>query len=142
MKDSIVKEHLFNHPIRKVWDAISKAEEISTWFIQADFKATPGYKYTFTSPPENNCTQITGEVKSADPFILIYTWVVQDTNTETTVKWVLKEVDEGTQLYLEHSGISGYPGDTAVQMFNSFNGGWDNCVNGLSNYLTETIHAK
>jgi uncharacterized protein YndB with AHSA1/START domain len=142
MKDAIVKEKVFSYPIQKVWNAISKAEEISTWFIQADFKAIPGYKYTFTASPEHNCTQITGEVKSADPFTLIYTWVVQDTAVETVVKWVLEEVEDGTRLYLEHSGISAYPGNSAVQMFESFNGGWDNCVTELNSYLTKEVHAK
>jgi len=47
MKDVIIKEQMLNHSIDKVWNAISKQEEISTWFINADFKAEPGYKYTF-----------------------------------------------------------------------------------------------
>lgn len=49
MKDVIKKEQLFNHPIGTIWNAITKAEEISTWFIKADFKAEKGYKYTFTA---------------------------------------------------------------------------------------------
>ncbi len=141
MNDVITKEHIFKHSIDKVWNAISKAEEISTWFINADFKAEPGYKYTFTAPEEQNCTQITGVVKKANPYTLIYTWIVGDTNTETIVKWELEKLEEGTKLYLEHSGISNYPGDTAVKMFNSFNGGWDNCVSELKNYLKQMIHA-
>lgn len=66
MKDVISKEHLFDHTIDKVWNAISKAEETSTWFI----KAEPGYKYTFTASEEQGCTQITGEVKEANPIRL------------------------------------------------------------------------
>ncbi len=142
MNDIISKEHIFSHPIDKVWSAITKEEEISSWFIKADFKAKPGYRYTFTAPEEQNCTQITGEVKKANPYILIYTWVVANTDTETTVKWELEKTEEGgTRLYLEHSGISNYPGDTAVNMFNSFNGGWDNCVSELKEYLKQIVHA-
>ncbi len=142
MQDAITKEALFNHSIDKVWNAISKAEEISTWFIPADFKAEKGYKYTFTSPPnEKGCTVISGEVKNASPYILIYTWVVADTGVETTVKWELESTEEGTKLYLEHSGISNYAGETAVAMFESFKGGWENCINGLTGYLMESVHA-
>jgi len=140
MKDQITKEQLLPHPINKVWNAITLGEEISTWFIKADFKAKKGYRYTFTSE-ENGCTQITGEVKQADPYTLVYTWIVSETNVETTVTWSLKEIEGGTQLYLEHSGISKYGGETAVQMFDSFSGGWTNCVNGLANYLKEQVHA-
>ncbi len=141
MNDVITKEHVFNHPIDKVWSAISVAEEISTWFIKADFKAEMGYNYRFTSSEEHGCVPITGIVKEANPYTLVYTWVVDDTNVETIVKWVLETVDGGTKLYLEHSGIANYPGDTAVSMFNSFNGGWTNCINELSQYLTKHVHA-
>ena len=142
MKNVITKEALFNHSIDKVWNAITKAEEISTWFIKADFKAETGYQYTFTSPPnEKGCTVISGEVKQSTPYVLIYTWIVGDTNVETTVKWELESTKSGTKLYLEHSGISNYAGETAVAMFESFNGGWDNCINGLTSYLKDLVNA-
>jgi len=142
MKDVIKKEALLDHSIDKVWNAITKAKEISTWFIKADFKAEKGYKYTFTSEPnEKGCTVISGEVKNANPYTLIYTWIVGDTNIETTVKWVLESTESGTKLSLEHSGISNYAGDTAVAMFESFNGGWNNCINGLTEYLKEAVNA-
>ncbi|MDG5490351.1 SRPBCC domain-containing protein [Psychroserpens sp. SPM9] len=142
MNDVITKEKVFNHPIDKVWDAISKAEEISTWFIQADFKAQKDYQYTFTSEPnEKGCTTISGTVKEAHPYVLVYTWIVADTNVETIVTWKLESVAEGTKLYLEHSGISNYEGDTAIAMFESFNGGWENCINGLTAYLKQEVNA-
>lgn len=141
MKDSIIKERTLNHPIEKVWSAISSAEKISTWFIQADFKAEKGYNYTFTAPEQSGCTKITGQVKQASPYTLQYTWIVADTEVETTVTWRLTKTSEGTLLFLEHSGISNYAGETAIAMFNSFNGGWDNCFSGLEGYLKELVHA-
>lgn len=140
MKDTISKEHIFNHPIDKVWNAITKEEEISSWFIKADFKAVEGYHYTFFSEGEN-CTQISGQVKEANPYTLVYTWIVQHTKTITTVKWSLEAVEGKTKLYLEHSGISGYEGDTAVTMFSSFDKGWDNCASKLHEFLNTEVHA-
>ncbi|MGH1384274.1 SRPBCC family protein [Kordia sp.] len=140
MKDIITKEKVFKHPIQAVWNAISNAQELSTWFIKADFKAEKGYQYTFTSNDEG-CVPITGEVKNADPYTLVYTWTVEGTNVETIVSWVLETIPEGTKLYLEHSGISKYEGETAITMFESFNGGWDNCTNKLLSYLKENVHA-
>ena len=55
MKDVITKTQVLNHPIQKVWDAISKAEELSTWFIETDFKAEVGYQYTFISDGKEGC---------------------------------------------------------------------------------------
>ncbi|MFD2562408.1 SRPBCC family protein [Aquimarina rubra] len=141
MKDSIIKEQIFKHSIDKIWNAISRQEEISSWFIPADFKAEVGYKYTFNSPDEENCSQITGTIKQAHPYTLEYTWIVANTDVETTVTWKLEKVEEGTKLYLEHSGIANYPGETAVTMFNSFHGGWDNCIHELSGYLKQAVHA-
>jgi len=127
MKDIITKEKVFNHSIDTIWNAITKAEEISTWFIKADFKAENGYKYTFTASEERGCLTINREVKASSPYTLIYTWIVEN---------------GGTKLQLEHSGISNYEGDTAVKMFESFSGGWDGCINGLLNYLYKEVNAR
>ncbi|MEQ9221318.1 MAG: SRPBCC domain-containing protein [Cyclobacteriaceae bacterium] len=135
MKDVIKKEQQINFPIQDVWKAISTAEEISTWFIHADFKAEPGFEYTFTHEE----TKITGKVLEASPFhTLIYTWIVGGTGVETTVKWNLKENDSGTFLTLEHSGISNYPTEEmATNMFTSFEKGWGSCVVNLTKYLNK-----
>ena len=140
MNDVITKEKVFNHPIDKVWGAITDAKEISTWFLEADFKAEKGYRYVFNSSGEN-CSSIKGEVKYAYPSTLVYTWIVTENPVETTVKWVLEEIEGGTKLYLEHSGISNYEGETAIEMFSNFNGGWDNCISGLKDYLKQMVHA-
>ncbi len=140
MKDVIRKEQIFNHSIESVWNAITKQEEISSWFIKADFRAEKGYQYTFNSDGEN-CSSIKGEIKEASPYTLVYTWIVTENPVETTVKWVLEEVETGTKLSLEHSGISQYKGETAITMFDSFNGGWNNCVSSLITYLKQAVHA-
>lgn len=143
MKDKIVKNHQFKHPIDKVWKAITEAEEISTWFLQTDFKAEQGYQYTFSHEGDDgDCTTINGEVLKVNPkTVLVYTWIVEGTNVETTVSWKLKANQEGTALVLEHSGIANYPdNETAVAMFKSFSSGWDNCVKDLDNHLT-TVNA-
>ncbi len=142
MKDIISKIKVLDHPIEKVWNAISDGEEISTWFIKADFKPEVGYAYTFSSRGEEGCVPITGIVKEANPYTLAYTWVVQDTDTETMVTWKLEDLNGKTKLYLEHSGISKYPSNTAVELFESFDGGWENCINDLAQYLIKEVHAE
>ncbi len=142
MNDSITKEKLFSHPIDQVWNAITNAKEISTWFLEADFKAEVGYQYTFNSKAKD-CSPIVGEIKSATPYILAYSWVIKDMpEVSTLVTWTLESIAEGTKLTLVHSGIANYAGDTAIGMFESFNGGWDNCINGLLTYLKEDVNAR
>ncbi len=137
MKDKISKQHQYQHPIQKVWEAISQEEKISQWFIQANFKAEVGFEYTFI----HEQTKIRGKVLKANPvFELVYTWIVSGTGVETTVSWVLEENTEGTLLTLEHSGLSQYPGETAVVMFENFDGGWTSCLNNLQTYLSTANH--
>ncbi|WP_255473340.1 SRPBCC family protein [Oceanihabitans sp. IOP_32] len=121
--------------MEQVCNPITKAEEISTWFIPNDFKAEPRYQYTFTSPPnEKGCTVTSGKAKKAHTYILIYTWIVGDTKVETIVKWELEATQNGTKLSLEHSNIYNYACETAVARFESFNGGWDNCISSSTSY--------
>lgn len=134
MQDIIRKQQQFNHPIDKVWEAISVAEKISDWFIQAEFKAEVGFQYLFT----HKNTKITGEVQVASPVTeLVYSWIVGGTGIVTTVRWQLEANSGGTLLTLEHSGISNYPAETAVTMFTNFDGGWSSCMANLDKYLTE-----
>ena len=139
MNDLIRKEHQYQAEISEVWNAITRAEEISSWFIKADFKAEVGYSYTFTHEE----TIISGKVLEVNPvYQLTYTWIVGDTGVETIVKWHLDENQHGTLLTLEHSGISKYPtNDMVTQMFGNFSKGWSSCVNRLDDYLKASKHA-
>lgn len=136
--DKIEKEYQFNHPIRKVWEAISIGEKISTWFIKTDFEPTVGFNYSFKHEEGGECTTINGTVLKVNPINeLEYTWIVEGTDVVTTVSWRLSETENGTRLILVHSGISNYPEDAVSPMFNSFSGGWDKCADDLENYLSE-----
>ena len=146
MKDRISKEKYYPHQIYDVWNAITNAEQISTWFLKADFKPEQGYQYTFTHEvikPDGECstTIINGQVLKAEPVnFLSYTWVV-DGKTETIVDWYLEEKDGGTMLRVIHHGISNYPSEEiALNMFTTFSNGWDNCLGNLEKYMKTNIH--
>jgi len=149
MKDLIKKEHQYQANITDVWNAITNANEISAWFIKADFKPEVGYNYTFTHEEQSanseiTCTVISGKVLEADPVHnLVYTWTVSGTNVETTVKWQLQENEKGTLVTLFHSGISNYETEEMItKMFTGFSNGWDGCIVNLEKYLTQELHAK
>lgn len=140
MKDVLVKEKTFKHSIDKVWKAVTEGEEISKWFIQADFKPEVGYEYTFTAAEEHGGTKIRGKVLDVTPYILVYSWRVGDTEVDTTVTWKLEESADGTKLTLEHSGILKYPEEAVMEMIGHFDKGWDLCISGLTEYLTNEIN--
>jgi len=144
MNDILVKEKTFPHSIDNIWNAISEGSEISKWFIHADFKPEVGYNYTFTATEEHGCTVVKGTVLEASPYTLKYTWMVGDSPIETTVLWTLENQGDQTKLIIEHSGISKFEGETAVEMFGHFSKGWEACLSGLTNYFnhesTEPAH--
>lgn len=136
MEDKIIKEKVYSQSIDKVWLAITRAEEISKWFIHADFKAEKGYNYTFTATEEHGSTQIQGTVLEADPYTLKYTWKMADAPVHTTVTWTLEEEGEGTKLTLIHSGIAQL-GEKAAEAMGHFDKGWDACLEVLPQYLND-----
>ena len=140
MNNVISKEQMFNSPIDVVWKAISTAEEMSIWLEPTNFKAVKGFKYVIKAKA-NDCPPIVGEVLEANPYTLVYSWIIEANPIETIVKWVLEEVEGGTKIYLEHSGIAGYTGEDAIAMFNSFSGGWERCFNGILKHLQAEINA-
>ncbi len=134
MKDAIIKEQIFNGPIDTVWQAITVAEEMSIWLEPTNFKAIKGFRYVINAKA-NDCPPIVGEVIEADPYTLVYSWIIEANPVRTLVKWVLEEVEGGTKVYLEHSGIANYSGEDAIAMFESFSGGWEKCFNGITKHL-------
>lgn len=140
MNDVISKEQVFNNPIEVVWNAITKAEEMSVWLEPTNFQAVKGFKYVINAKA-GDCPPIVGEVLEADPYTLVYSWIIEANPVETIVKWVLEEVEGGTKIYLEHSGIAGYAGDDVIAMFNSFSGGWERCFDGITKLLQTEINA-
>ena len=131
----IKKERLYQHPIAKVWEAITEQKRISQWFIQADFKAQVGYQYKLT----HESTVVSGEVTTVNPvFHLMYTWKVNEDPTTTLVSWRLEEKGDKTLLTLEHTGLENYDAQTAPTMFGHFSEGWEKCVEDLDQYLKKT----
>ncbi len=147
MKDVLKKQQQYAHPISKVWAAITEQEQISAWFIKCNFKAEQGYRYSLISE-NDNCEQVSGIIQKVSPVNeLVYSWIVAGSNVETIVSWTLQENNDGTLLTLEHSGISKYPTEeTAIKYFESFDGGWDKCIDSLNSYLAgeqvEAAHGK
>jgi len=139
MQDQVTREIELEHPIDTVWKAITNSDDISEWFMKTDFKAEVGAKYTYHSDAED-CEPIHGIVKSADPYELVYTWIVEGTEVETLVTWTLEDQGSSTKLRLTHAGISNYGAEMASKMFESYGGGWDNCFEGLTKHLSAEVH--
>jgi uncharacterized protein YndB with AHSA1/START domain len=133
MQKQLKLERIFKHPAKKIWNAISKADEIGKWFLKADFKVEVGYNYTFT----HEDTKIRGEVLEVDePTKLVYTWEVEGSGVASTVTWMLEEKGDETELIIEHISEGDADENPAINpMFMEFQKDWENVYNELEKYL-------
>lgn len=86
-------------PIRKVWEAVSTAEGISSWFMPNDFQPVVGHEFHLEAGPygKSPC-----KVTAFDPpNKLSFRW-----GKDWTLTFELEEQDGGTSFTLIHSGWS------------------------------------
>ena len=96
-------ERLLNHPLQKVWNAISIPERIGAWFCEMNFDARPGAKIDQTVHHANGLTA-TGVVLRFEPPHL-FEWRSDGVGEErpSVVTWRLEpEGDKATRIYLTH----------------------------------------
>jgi uncharacterized protein YndB with AHSA1/START domain len=134
-------ERHVNHPIQKVWKAISTGEHISNWWSKADFKPEPGYTYTLQWDPRPDWDgKLWGTVLEAEePYKLVYTFYTRKmgNNPPMTVTWELKEQGDGTLITLIHDGFDKLTEDMENQWL-SVNGGWNLYTSHLVEFLDQT----
>lgn len=93
----IVKTVVLNAPIQKVWEKVSTAEGISTWFMENDFKPEVGYEFTIQSPFGPSPCKV---LEVDPPHKLSFSWDVDG----WVVTFLLKEIDNQTEFTLIHGG--------------------------------------
>lgn len=97
----VVFNRTLNHPIDKVWDAITNPEQLKYWFTDIEMDFREGGKITIRFRDKDK-TSSYGEIVHIDPpHKFAWTW-----EGELAV-WELKEVDERTtQLTFTYSKLS------------------------------------
>ncbi|GAB5417393.1 MAG: hypothetical protein Crog4KO_29750 [Crocinitomicaceae bacterium] len=134
-KDVIAKNQWFNHPIQKVWEAITNTEQVSKWLVPTNFKAEVGFQYALHDP-KAECNVVTGTVLKASPYTLVYSWINETVkDVETLITWELTEENGGTRLSMTHSGISNYSKAQMNDMIDSYSSGWIRCFDNLNELL-------
>lgn len=146
MQDAIVAEIQIAAPPERVFQAITRPEELIRWFTdgscpakiwQLDARRGGRWKFAtdISKKPLNGVMQFraAGEITEIDPpHLLVYTWYANwhdDPSLATIVRWELSAKDGGTFVRVTHSNlggetvartdyISGWPG--VVQMLKAF----------------------
>lgn len=119
-RDEIVSEIEIAVPAERVFQALTDPQQVLSWWGQAgvyrctEFQADVrrGGKWRSAGNGPNGRFVVTGEyLEVAPPRLLVHTWVASWTgDAETTVRWELNEIADGTMLRLRHSGLAAHPG--------------------------------
>lgn len=94
---NIIKTVMLNAPIDKVWESVTNAEKLGSWFMPNDFKAVEGHEFSLQSPFGPSPCRVE---KVEAPHFVRFAW---DTDG-WFVTFELKQVGEQTEFTLTHGG--------------------------------------
>ncbi len=125
---SIVHEVRFEHPVERVWAAISERDALAQWLMPNDFEPRVGHRFHFDSRPGRGFIPV--EVLELDPpRRLRMRWDLDDTPTFVTI--TLRPDGAATVLNLVHRAL---PNDPRP----SFDAGWAEKLDALTATLRES----
>jgi len=145
MTQNIKHQFFFSHPPQAVWEYLTQPELMQLWLMKNDFEPIVGYNFTFNTnaiPSLNFDGIIYCKVLDVVPLKrLSYSWKTGPGDgtikVDSIVEWRLEEKETGTELFLEHSGISMVDN---LNMFNALNGGWQANLKKIANHLNDATH--
>jgi uncharacterized protein YndB with AHSA1/START domain len=135
----IVIECAFNVSADKVWDAITKNEQMKNWYFQlADFKPVVGYEFQFTGKADEN-TEYLHLCKVTEAIVrkkLTYSWRYDGLPGISFVSFELFAEGKKTRLKLTHTGLESFASGGPHFEKQSFENGWTYILGkSLTNFL-------
>lgn len=124
MTNAIIRKSiLLRATPEKVWAFLTDPDKLAIWFHRPDKPLLDG---AFQMIGADSAERFMwGEVQIAEPFKrLEYTFEIAPMDSAASlVKWTLTEIDAGTQLSLEHSGLP--RGAEAFDLSLALDKGWE-----------------
>ena len=116
------------HP-NKVWDVLTKADELAKWFHKPSSDLSAGQDYVM--PGDDGHPLVWGHVHIADaPDMLSYSFSARPMgDLVTEVEWTLKLVEAGTRIHLIHKGFM--EGSDPFGLLLAFDAGWEGHLSSL-----------
>ncbi|WP_264552020.1 SRPBCC family protein [Flavobacterium sp. N2038] len=141
MKTEINHKWFYSQTPEEIWMYLTETELIAQWIMPNDFKLLLGHHFTFrTNPiPSLNLDGIFHcKILEIVPFKkLVYSWKGGPGNDETIfdtiVEWTLEKKDNGTELYLLHTGFK----EENVSILTGMTEGWLKKMEKVENLLNE-----
>jgi uncharacterized protein YndB with AHSA1/START domain len=119
MKLNVLLVEDFQHPVERVWQALTDPNALRVWLMENDFEPRVGKRFILHGRQKNE--PIECEVLEIDaPSRMLWSWVHNEGAPPTRVEFRLDPILGGTRLTLSHTGeidpvigsglIGGWPG--------------------------------
>ena len=146
--DKVIKhQFFFPHPPQSVWEYLTKPELMELWLMRNDFQPIVGLDFQFRInpiPALNFDGIFYCKVLEVVPFErLSYSWRSGPGQGEITldsvVEWKLVPKDNGTELFLEHSG---FDKEENLNFYNGLTDGWLQNIKKIADRLNAAPHGN
>jgi len=147
MANSIKHTVFFQHKPEAVWEYLTNAELISQWLMKNDFLPIVGHEFQFRTNPYPKLDFdgiVYCKVLEIVPYEkLVYSWKGGPGNGKITmdsiVEWKLVEKDNGTALFLEHSGFKEIEN---LAIYSAMDDGWFKNMHKIIDLLNAVKHGS
>lgn len=140
--DPIIVEQLVEAPLQKVWDAITRNDEMKLWYFDLPgFTPEYGYEFSFSGGPAEDrqylhICEIT-EVKPLEK--LTYSWRYDGYEGISFVSFCLEPEGNFTHVTLIHEGVHTFPASNPDLARENFVAGWNDIIKvSLKNHLEKS----
>ena len=141
MSAPFIIERLFDAPVDVLWRAITDKNEMKEWYFDLkEFKAEPGFRFSFTGGPDDGPQYLhLCEVIDVVPDRkLSYTWKYDGYAGESKVIFELFPEGNKTRLKLTHEGLETFPADQPDFAKKNFEQGWNEIIGtSLNQYIAK-----
>lgn len=143
MNKTINHTLFYAHAPEIVWEYLTKPELIEQWLMENDFQPVVGHEFQFHTRPMPQF-QFDGtvycKVLEVVPYNkLSYTWkggpAPGEITMDSVVKWTLIQKNNGTELLLEHSGLT-----ENVSIYDTMNEGWLKNIKRIDELINTALH--
>ena len=127
--EPFVIERTLNAPVHKVWKAITDKDQMKQWYFDlAEFKAEPGFEFSFVGgTEENSYVHLCKVTKAVPEKLLQYSWRYEGYEGISFVTWELFPEADQTKLKLLHEGLDTFPPNPDFARQN-FEAGWTDII--------------
>lgn len=136
MDKPFVIEKIYQSPIGRVWEVLTKPAQMRQWYFHQlqHFEPVIGFRFEFTN--DGSAYQKKWTVTDVvDTKKLAHDWSYDGYPGRSEVTFELFDEGEKTRLRLTHTGLASFPEDPHFAR-ERFESGWENILgNNLNNFL-------